>query len=840
MFCIEHIRVLLLAPVAGLLAWWLVARGRRGHRIAGLCAALSAALMVVALAGIFAGEGSALRVFLIDDSASTRGAATALLPQVRAAASRMGQADRIAIVAFGRDASVLVPPTPVAALPAELPRPAGIDQDGTSIEAALELALRLFPQGAAGDVVLVTDGRANSGSAAALGAQFAAADRPIHSLTLAVGSQNGAQNDAWVAAVRAPSSVAAGQPIDFEIVVGAASPMHGTLELQINGRMLARPQPLDIVRRRTVLARRVVVDEPGLYTLTVRLRSANDAAPENNEASAAVRVRGKLNVTYVSSSPGRALAGVLAQSKAVKLRRAAPAAIDPTNREMLRSDVVVLDNVSAEKLGAGRIAWLRRFVSDAGRGLVVFGGPDSFGPGGYAGTPLADLLPVDPDPEQRAARQSSVVIVADRSGSMREEIGGRQKIEFVREAVLRAGKEFGAKTGARADELSVVAFNQAPDVLLERRQVGSSAGAAAIRSAVGRIFPSGKTNIGRALDAARAILAKTGLARHIILVSDGRSQDKLDGARIGADMKAGGAVFSVLATGAVMNDGLKALETAARTTKGRFVMLKAISELPAAMARETRTIAGSLVRKGTFTVERGPGSWLGEVAAPPPIGGYVLTGARPEAPPILVTGDAPVLATWRRGLGRVVACTTSPEDWASEWTAASPAVFEGLVLWAGASDRQHEVAVGLDPKEDRVRITAESAKDLGDRKLVASFFSPGGDVAKLDMKQVGRRRYECWAGAGRRGTYLAKISSTTAGTVLGEAHVTVGYSAEWRPGADASVARRLSHTTSGVVLDGLGGLPPVKRSTSPAGARRGLGYILLCLAGAVFIIGLLR
>ena len=76
---VEYEAVLLLAPLAGLLAWLSATRARRGRAFAGLGAALSAALIVAALAGLFVGEGSALRVLVIDVSASTRGATAPLL-----------------------------------------------------------------------------------------------------------------------------------------------------------------------------------------------------------------------------------------------------------------------------------------------------------------------------------------------------------------------------------------------------------------------------------------------------------------------------------------------------------------------------------------------------------------------------------------------------------------------------------------------------------------------------------------------------------------------------------------------------------------------------------------
>jgi len=824
---VSHPILLLLAPVAGLAAWWLAARARPGRRLAGAAAALSAALIVVVLAGLHVGEGSGLRVFVVDVSASTRGRTEAILSVLRPSLKRLRLTDRVAVVAFGREAHVLLPPTPVAELPAALPHPAGVDQSGTSFEAALSTAASLFRDGETGDIVVVTDGVETRGDATALAASMAGTGRPVHSLTL----RPAPEPDAWVEAVRAASPVPSGRPIEFEVLLGATAPVHGKLVLLVNGREMARPEPVDVLSRRLVLAKRLAAASPGLYTLTARLLWADDRTSENNEASAAVRVTGKLNVTCVAR--GESLVAPLLSS--VVVRQVGPQALGTGNDELLKSDVIVLEDISARELGPDRLAWLRRFVADAGRGLVVFGGKNSFGPGGYAKTPLAGLLPVDSDPERRAARPTSMAIVADRSGSMAESIGGRQKIEFVREAVLRAGSEFGAKASDRADELSVVAFSQSPETLLERRHVATSEGASALRRAVARMFPSGRTNIGPALDAARAILGRSKLKRHIMLVSDGKSQDPIDGARLARQLRSAKVVLSVLATGKTTNPGLAALKKVADATQGRFVMIESIAELPGAMARETQTIAGSLVREdGSFRVERGAGSWSEDLTVPP-ISGYVLTGARREAPPILLTGGDPILAMWRRGLGRVAACTTSLEAWAADWRRVAPKLFGDLVAWAGGKDGPQRVAVQLVQDGRWLRVTAEAATPLDAKGLSCSVFPPQGEPLRLTMRQVGRLRYTGAAEVDGRGTFLARVMDATSRKVVGEGHCTVGYDAEWKAGGDTSAARRISHVTSGEVLRTLAELPPLEPPMSGPGAQRDLAWLVLLASAAVFV-----
>ena len=62
---------------------------------------------------------------------------------------------------------------------------------------------------------------------------------------------------------------------------------------------------------------------------------------------------------------------------------------------------------------------LQTFVRDIGRGLVMVGGPDSYGAGGYTKTPLEESLPVDMGVRDRQKEPDiALVVVIDQSGSM--------------------------------------------------------------------------------------------------------------------------------------------------------------------------------------------------------------------------------------------------------------------------------------------------------------------------------------------------------------------------------------------------------------------------------------
>ena len=70
----------------------------------------------------------------------------------------------------------------------------------------------------------------------------------------------------------------------------------------------------------------------------------------------------------------------------------------------------------ADVRSGGRAA---RGDTSLGRGLVVIGGTAAYGPGGYAGTPLEDALPVTVKVTDGRERQRvALLLIMDKSGSM--------------------------------------------------------------------------------------------------------------------------------------------------------------------------------------------------------------------------------------------------------------------------------------------------------------------------------------------------------------------------------------------------------------------------------------
>jgi uncharacterized membrane protein len=83
-----------------------------------------------------------------------------------------------------------------------------------------------------------------------------------------------------------------------------------------------------------------------------------------------------------------------------------------TREELFAYRGLVLGSVEASAFSADQLRMISDFVEKRGGGLLVLGGPKSFAEGGYAGTPVADVLPVVLDRVVRAADVSNTAAVS--------------------------------------------------------------------------------------------------------------------------------------------------------------------------------------------------------------------------------------------------------------------------------------------------------------------------------------------------------------------------------------------------------------------------------------------
>jgi Ca-activated chloride channel family protein len=176
-------------------------------------------------------------------------------------------------------------------------------------------------------------------------------------------------------------------------------------------------------------------------------------------------------------------------------------------------EVVIFNNVEQGKFSANYLTAIERHVAQ-GNGFLMLGSEASFAPGSYNRTPIEALLPVTPKEPKREEKNRAVVLVIDKSGSMREE----NRILYAQEAAKAVARQLKDN-----DLLGVVGFDVTPFVVLPLEAVGKLRGL--IDGQINRLKPGGQTYFYPALVEAKRQIERVSAARkHVILLSDGETR----------------------------------------------------------------------------------------------------------------------------------------------------------------------------------------------------------------------------------------------------------------------------------------------------------------------------
>lgn len=140
--------------------------------------------------------------------------------------------------------------------------------------------------------------------------------------------------------------------------------------------------------------------------------------------------------------------------------------------ELMKYDAIVLANLDLEALGVLGQEMLRDYLLHGG-GLVVLGGINTLGNGHFAGSRIADLLPVEPGkPFEMLQAKAKTLTTSEPSFAGLQGKG----IQFIHRLVLRAN----AKVVARAGDVPVLVLGEAGEgriAILGATTLGKPAGA---------------------------------------------------------------------------------------------------------------------------------------------------------------------------------------------------------------------------------------------------------------------------------------------------------------------------------------------------------------------------
>lgn len=662
-------------------------------------------------------------VFLLDGSDSVplsqRAQAEAYIQQ---ALEHLPPDDRAGIVVFGERALVERLPEHDRLLGRLASTPSG---GQTDIQAAIQLGAALLPAEAQGRLVLLSDGGENQGQAREAARLAAVRGIPIDIVPLGGGADG---LDAEVSGLELPAVVSEGQQVRLVVRVQSSAPAAA--------RLLVQQRPFAMTEEssrqpRTLFDEQVqLTGEPQRFELTlpppgadavfqhyvVRLQAPGDARPQNDAAEAFSLVRGRPRVLLVEGTPdaGRNLAQALAAAD-ISTETLPPQELPATPGGLVAYDAVVLVDVPEIDVSERAAGNLAAYVRDLGRGLLMVGGPQSFGAGGWRDTPLEAALPVDMDVLSKVRTPPvSIVVVIDVSGSMAAEEDGVTKVRLAAAAAARVAENIRDE-----DELTVIPFDSA-----EQGTVGPLPGSQRAE-AIDRITRidagGGGIEMHDALQtAARFIRQSDKPIRHIITLTDGSDTVQQEGAPELVDsLRAEGVTVSSIAIG----DGkdVPFLEDIVERGRGRFFLTEQASDLPDILANETELVIEPFIIEESFTPHRhGAHPILQGSSDLPPLHGYIATSPKDSAQVLLSAerGD-PLLVAWQYGLGRSLAWTS---DMRGQWG-------KDFVRWSGYPRMAARMLAWLLPAPDTQKMTLETQVVDGQLVLQAQVRDQAGGPA---------------------------------------------------------------------------------------------------------------
>ena len=552
-----------------------------------------------------------------------------------------------------------------------------IEPTKTNLQKLFEtlLALPASPR----TVFLFTDGWETQGDLERLLPSIAASGLKVFPI---VPAARPALPNVTLAKLMTPTQGDSGEAINMRVVLENHNDraVDGTLTLSRNG----EPFKTDAVRLKPgsqIFSYQTTLSEGPLnsYRAVFTPRQALlDRYPSDDQALAWVSVRTKAKILLVNGrNAGRYLEEILKRQGFEVTARPPESAPAPAG-----FNVVIFNNVERERVPNNYLAALEKHVN-AGNGFIMLGSEWSFGPGGYRRTPVETILPVDFKEPKQEEKNRAVVLVIDKSGSMRED----NRILYAQEAAKAVARQLKDN-----DLLGVVGFDVSPFIVVPLAPVGSIRGT--LNAQIERLKPGGRTFLLPAIvEAKRQIERQNAGRKHVIILSDGETGgsggDYIDVVSVmRAEQKI---TVSSVAIGSEANVPL--MKRISQYGGGFFHHTYDPSSLPQIvlqqMQEKPKEEPPPPEKDLIPSQERGSeilASWSGRVY--PPVRGFIETELKRGAQmDLAISRDdhkAPLLASWHYGRGKTIALTTDLDGrWSRAWIPWNglPGFWERILQW---------------------------------------------------------------------------------------------------------------------------------------------------------------
>jgi len=718
-------------------------------------------------------------LFVVDASDSIRyeELSDALKYVSRAAEQRdPTRGDRAGVVVFGRSSAVEIPPTAHAWKTTRIE--SQLDRRYTNLASALQQADAAMPADSGHRVVIVSDGNENVGQALPQATKMQNSGVAFDCVPISYERKGEVAAEKLVV----PNDVRRGTPFTAIIVLDNLSDHSVSGRLRVTRELAGAKETLieDAVALepgKRVFTIRQELTESGMTTYEARFvpdKADEDTRSENNLATGFSRVSGNGRVLLIEDAAQAArfdaFVTLLRQNEVEVMVRDTQRPFDNLT-DLQEFDCVILADVArvagdaADELTQFSDDQIHQLVQNTehfGCGLVVLGGPNSYGAGGWTNSELEKALPVDFQIQSAKVNAvGALMLVIDSSGSMAGE-----KIAWSKAAAVAASQMLTTR-----DQIGVVTFDSEAHwiVPLQRNSVRERT-----KSRIDRIGAAGGTDLMPALrEAYRAIQGVDASLKHVVVLTDGNTP-KDSHAALAAQMREKGITTTGVAVG---RDADRVLLAAIGTRGGgKFYQVLSPNAIPKIFMREARRVTMPLVfeDRGGIALQTASTSELlsGIPSAPPPVTGYVLTTLKqsPLVDVLLATPRQPqpnsaILATWQYGLGRSVALTTDVGNrWAAKWPQWEnyDKLMLQMIRWAMRKQNPSEKFVlSTEARDGAINVIATAIDrddaSLSSKVLNGTIVLPDGTSQSFTLDEQSSGRYTAKVPAGEPGNYYVVV-----------------------------------------------------------------------------------
>jgi uncharacterized membrane protein len=658
--------------------------------------------------------------------------------------------------------------------------------DQSKLAEGIQMGLAITPPDTAARILLVSDGNQTEGDLKQAAEAGAVNNIPIDVLPV----QYEYANEVIFKRVNAPVRARSNQTISLRFVLNSTSYNKGKIYLNLNDK------PVDLVPSSEEVAAEVSL-KPGTNVHTIMLpvgtrglhefdavflpdETSGDQIEVNNRASAITYVAGPGHILIVDgdgTSAGNLLELLADCELGVEYIHAGEF---PDNiSRLMDTDAVVLVNTSCSNFTYQQQEMLVRYVTDLGGGLIMTGGPEAFGAGGWIGSPVQEVLPVDLDPPQKKQLPKGALVLIMHSCEMPQ---GNLWGERVAIAAVN--------TLSSRDLVGILSYNwQGGEWAYPLSEAGDKE---AVISAIKQMPVGDMPDLGAHMKLAYEALKDADAAqKHVIVISDGDPAPPTK--ELLLKMKDAGITCTGVAVFPHSPADVQSLLWIAQNTGGRFYDVKDPQTLPQIFVKEAQVIRRALILEQTFVpqITFSVDEILKGISSPlPQLDGYVLTGAKGGLSRVIISGGEgdPIAASWQAGLGRSVAFTSSLDSrWGSQWLAWSNAkrFAEQFVRWAAKPAQASDCEVMVDVQGRTVNINIEALDEEGEYVRFtgtrAQVICPDMSNNELALTQFGPGQYRGTFEAGIPGSYLLNLRYKKTGLQQGELLMQTPFSVPFAP-----------------------------------------------------------